>query len=332
MKQKKGTAMKYLNKIYSFLIISSLLMIISCVKNEYDLLDSAKLGFRLTMTADSYLEATYDISSKELTYDSTYVSVQYEIPELTSDFSVIELHKIIKDQDEIEVDDYIYATFQKADLPVDTLYTTSDTDELYEGLTFPKDSLKPGYTIEFRSVMKMNDGSELIYLYGSYSIVPVLNGFCPLPDLPSGLWTAVNNNTMFSKTVTIMTPSPFVDVDDGRYWLSDFGLDWSTWHDLWYSIEFKLDCPKGSDPRYVVNLLPGGNWDTGEDWTAIDHTGTEATKHIRIMPYQYEDPNIVGHYDPDTQKLTFEDVPVLDSWWNTDNHTVNLTFTFKETL
>jgi len=322
--------MKYISKIYLLVITAILVIISSCIKNEYDLLDSAKLGFRLDMTADSYLEATYDISTKTLTYDSTYVSVQYEIPELTSDFSEIELHKIVKDIDDIIVDDYIYATFEKNDLPLDTLFTTSNTDVLYQGLSFSKDSLKPGYTIEFNAIMKMNDGSELNYLYGTYSIVPVLNGFCPLPSLPSGEWVAVNNNTMFTKTVTIVTPSPFVEVDDGRFWISDFGLDWSTWHDLWYTIEFKLDCPTGNDPRYVIKLMPGGNWNTGVSMTDIDHTNTEVTKDIRIMPYQYEDNNIVGHYDPNTEKITFEDVPLVDTWWDTDNHTVNLTFTYNE--
>lgn len=322
--------MKYLNRIYILLIMPSLLIINSCVKNDYDMLEEAKLGFRLTMTADSYVEATYDISTKELTYDSTYVSVQYDIPELTSDFSVLELHKMIVDPDEIVVDDYILASFEKAVLPVDTTFSTSDIDELFEGLTFKKDSIKPEYTIQFKALLKMNDGTELEYLYGTYDIVPVLNGFCPLPNLSSGTWTAVNNNTMFTKSVTIMTPSPHQDFDDGRYWLSDFGLDWSTWHDVWYSIEFKLDCPRGNDPRYVVKLMPGGVYDCGVDWTAINHEGVEVTKPMRVMPYAYEDSDIVGYYDPDTKKLTFEDVPLVDTWWNTDNHTVNLTFTYDE--
>ncbi len=322
--------MKYLKKIYILLVIFSMFIINSCVKNDYEMLESAKIGFRLDLTADSYLEATYDLSTAKLTYDSAFVSIQYEIPELTSDFIVIELHKVVKDPDEIVVDDYIYTTIEKVDLPVDTLFETYDVDDLFEGLTFSKDSIKPDYTIEFYALMKMSDGKELTYLYGSYLVVPVLNGFCPLPDLPSGTWTAVNNNTMFSKSVTIMTPSPCQDFDDGRFWLSDFGLDWSTWHDVWYSIEFKLDCPKGSDPRYVVKLMPNGVYDCGFDWTAVNHQGVEETKPMRVMPYAYDDSNIVGHYDPDTKKLTFEDVPLVDTWWNTDNHTVRLTFTYVE--
>lgn len=322
--------MKELKKIYLLLLIAGMVLINSCVKNEYDMLDDAKMGFRVNMTADSYVEASYDLSSGILSYDSAYVSVLYDIPDLSSDFTVLELHKLIRDEDEVILDDYMYASFEKADLPLDTLFETSDIDVLFEGLTFPKDSIKPGLEIVFNAVMKMADGSELNYLYGTYSITPVLNGFCPLPDLPSGEWTAVNNNTMFSKTVTIMTPSPFVDVDDGRYWISDFGLDWSTWDDVWYGLEFKLDCPKGNDPRYVIKLMPDGVYDTGLNWTATDRDGVEVTKNARVMPYAYEDNNIVGYYDPDTRKLTFEDVPLIDTWWATDNHTVNLTFTYDD--
>jgi hypothetical protein len=322
--------MKYIGKPYLLPVIAALLIAVSsCVENEYNMLDEAKIGFRVNMYASSYVEATYDISSKELAYDSVYASVQFVIPELTSDFTVLELKKVIRNIDDEILDEYVYNEFVKADLPVDTTYYTTDADELFEGLTFPKDSLKPGYTVEFAAEMTMADGTVLNYLYGTYAIVPVLNGFCPLPYLPSGEWIAVNNNTMFTKAITISGPSPFVDEDDGRFWMSDFGLDWSTWRDVWYTIEFKLDCPGPGDPRYIVKLMPGGIYDTGMDLTAPDHTGTEVTKRVRVMPYAYGNAKITGLYDPDTRKITFENVPLVDTWWGVDNKTVNLTFTYN---
>lgn len=322
--------MKKLQKIYlSLSVLAIIILVNACVKNDYELLETARLGFRVNLNADSYVEATYDISSEELTYDSVYAEVQFQIPLLTGDFTSLELHKVIRDLDGVIADDYVYGTFVKENLPVDTTFLTTDVDELFEGLTFLKDSLKPGYTIEFSIKMQLADGTTLDYLYGTYSIVPVLNGFCPLPSLPLGNWIAVNNGTQFTKAVTVSNPSPFATVDDGRFWLSDFGLDWSTWRDYWYTIEFKLDCPVGNDPRYVIKLMTDGVYNSGVDWTSIDHNGTEVTKVVRVMPYDYGDSKIVGHYDPETKKITFEDVPIIDTWWNADNHTVNLTFTYN---
>ena len=144
--------------------------------------------------------------------------------------------------------------------------------------------------------------------------------------LPTGTWQAVNDDTGFTKEVTLHRPSPFRSFDDGRYWISDFGMDWSSWHDYWYTTEFKLKCPEQGDPRYIIDLI-GDGLDTGEDMTDTDHTGTEVTKAVRIMPYVYSDA-AVAYYDPQTQVITFENVPLTDYWWGADSHTVNLTFTF----
>ncbi len=144
--------------------------------------------------------------------------------------------------------------------------------------------------------------------------------------LPMGSWEARNDDTGFTKTVYLYRPSPFRSTDDGRYWISDFGLDWSSWHDYWYTTEFKLKCPQDGDPRYIIDLI-GDGLDTGESQTDTDHTGTEVTKDIRIMPYIYSG-DAVAYYDPGTQVVTFVNVPLTDDWWGADNHTVNLTFTY----
>ncbi len=145
-------------------------------------------------------------------------------------------------------------------------------------------------------------------------------------SLPLGNWEAKNESSGYTKTVELHRPSPFQSVDDGRYWISDFGLDWSNWRDYWYTIEFKLKCPEGDDPRYIIDLW-GSGYDTGQDWTDVDHTGSTVTKQVRVMPYVYTSA-AVGYYDPATQVITFENVPLTDNWWNADRHTVNLTFTF----
>ncbi len=331
----KSRIMKRLIKIYLLIFTATFFITNSCVENEYEMLDLAKSGFRVNMVADSYIEATYDLSTNTLEYDSVYFYIEFDIPQLSTQFSQLELHKILHDKEGNVVEDYIYNTLSPEDLPVKTLYESTLLEDLYEGFNFHKDSLKPDYTFEFKAIMKLADGSILEYRDGSHVNTPFLNGFCPLPVIPSGEWTAKNMNTQFSKTVTITTPSPhYLDgngqvIDDGRFWLSDFGLDWSTWRDVWYSIEFKLNCPKGDDPRYVIQLLPGGVWNTGVPMTDFDHNGELATKDIRVMPYLYEDNSIVGYYDPEFQRISFENVPVIDSWWGIDNHTVNLTFTYK---
>ena len=184
---------------------------------------------------------------------------------------------------------------------------------------------------------EINDEDALTYsLYGIGN-----NGYTELLDevsatasvnlieavtIPLGAWEARNDDTDFTKTVQIHRPSPFRTTDDGRYWITDFGLDWSNWHDYWYTIEFKLICPQGGDPRYIIDLF-GAGLDTGQEQTDIDHTGTEVTKAIRIMPYIYSD-TPVGYYDPDAQVISFVNVPLTDDWWGADNHTVNLTFTY----
>ncbi len=150
--------------------------------------------------------------------------------------------------------------------------------------------------------------------------------FIEAVTMPVGNWVAYNDDTDFTKTVVLHRPSPFQSVDDGRYWITDFGLDWSSWHDYWYTAEFKLQCPEEGDPRYIIDLF-GSGMDTGQDQTDIDHTGTEVTKAIRIMPYVYSG-TAVGYYDPDTKVISFVNVPVTDDWWGADNHTINITFTY----
>ncbi len=319
--------MKYIKLIIS--IFLGLAILYSCVKNEFDLLDTSEPGFWLDLYATTYVEATIDLNLDTLVYDSVNVSVQYVIPELTRDFNALELHKRIVNSDGDIIEDYIYATFSKESLPLDTTFIANSVAELYEGLDFSPDSLDPELAIEFEAILKLSDGTEMHYLYGEYILIPVLNGFCSLPEIPTGNWLAKNNNTLYTRTVWVEKPSPvFTGEDDGRALITDFGLDWSNWEDVWYCIEFKIICPVGNDPRYVIELLPDGNYDPGPTWTGTGRSGAEETKLIRVMPYAYEDNTIVGYYDAENQEIIFEDVPLIDTWWGADNHTVNLTFTY----
>ena len=147
--------------------------------------------------------------------------------------------------------------------------------------------------------------------------------------LPLGRWLATNDDTGFSKEIVIERPSPFRSVDDGRYWLSDFGLDWSSWYDNWYTTEIRLICPAAGETNYGIEMV-GLGLDTGVDRTDTDRFGATVTKPVRIMPYIYSG-TAIGYYDPDTETITFEAVPFTDAWWGADNHTVNLTFTYLGT-
>lgn len=182
----------------------------------------------------------------------------------------------------------------------------------------------------------ISDNDEFIYsLYATGNGVTVKIGevtgtasvtILEAVTLPLGHWIAKNEDTGFTKDIQIERPSPFQSVDDGRYWISDFGLDWSSWWDMWYTVEIKLICPAEGETNYAIDLFGSGT-DTGVDRTDIDRFGTVVTKSVRIMPYLYSG-TAVGYYNPDTQVITFENVPLTDGWWSADNHTVNLTFTY----
>ncbi len=317
---------KIMRHIKYILIFIVGLVTYSCVENEYELLDSSSSGFWVELWPESYVEATKDLNLNTLVYDSVNVAIRFNIPELTSDFAAIELHKIVIDPDGNEIEDFIYASFARESLPVDTSYLAESVEELYAGLEFKADSMKPEYSIKFKASMLLRDGSVIEYVSGEYSLVPSLNGFCPLPILPNGDWLAKNIDSQFTKTVEIATPSPFVDEDDGRIWISDFGLDWA-WDDRWYALEFKLKCPRGDDPRYVVEILSSDLYESDYSVTGTGPAGDEETKDVRLVPFYYNDDNITAYYDADKQEISFENVPIAESWWS-NSWTVNLSFTY----
>ena len=302
----------------------------SCVKNELELFENAKSGYLVTMSGiESFVSGTWDLGTKTIIYDSVYFYGEFIFPDVKTSITNITIRKVLYD----DFDNLLGVTVldEITQLPDTILYEYNSKEDLFDGLSYPADSLKPDYYFQIITVALLPSGDTLVSNSGIYNINPSLSGFCPLPDLPPGIYTAKNNLSAFSCEAVIRKPSPFVEEDDGRFWLSNFGLDWSTWNDVWYSIEFKLNCPKGSDPRYVIELLPGGNWNTGVAWTAVDRTGSEVTKDIRIMPYMYaEDTESIGYYDPDKQEIEFKNVSVIDTWWNIDNHTIDISFKFKE--
>lgn len=201
-------------------------------------------------------------------------------------------------------------------------YTTQAA--LLESFDLNSTLVEHGDAVNYKFYIKADNGET--YLLDEVDNTVIISLMEPV-ILPTGNWTATNNITGFSKTVELQRPSPFQTEDDGRYWLSDFGLDWSNWYDWWYTVEFKIRCPEGADPRYIIDLFGSGS-DTGTNQTDTDRFGTEVTKLIRVMPYIYSGTK-VGYYDPSTETITFKDVPLTDAWWSADNHTVDLTFTYQ---
>jgi hypothetical protein len=319
---------KQINIILTILILAQISFHNSCTNNEFELLDGAKPGYLVTLDPiESFVSGAWDLSTATIIYDSVYFYAQYNFPEILADINYIIIRKELYD----DLDNLLSSTNldQINQLPHSLIYEYNTIEELFDGLNYPTDSLKPDYYFSFNTVAYLPNGDSIKSSNGVYNLVPSLSGFCPLPDIPSGIWTAKNHDTEFTVEVVIRNPSPYVAEDDGRLWISNFGMDWSGWNDKWYTIEFKLNCPKSGDPRYVIELLPDGNWGIG-DWTGIDRTGAEVTKEVYIMPYLYtDDTESIGYYDPDIQEIRFENVSLYETWWNLDNHTVNISFKYK---
>lgn len=215
-------------------------------------------------------------------------------------------------------------------------YTVTDTiDGVVASYTYSTQAdLLASFGIE--DEVLLGDGDALAYrIYATGNGVKQLLGevtgtaaltVLEAETLPLGRWLATNDDTGFSKEIVIERPSPYRSVDDGRYWLSDFGLDWSSWYDNWYTTEIRLVCPAAGETAYAIEMV-GLGLDTGETRTDTDRFGATVTKSVRIMPYIYSG-TATGYYDPATETITFEAVPLTDAWWGADNHTVSLTFTY----
>lgn len=310
-------------------IALGLIMAFSCTENKYDLWNSASAGYLVNIdAADSYISGTYDLGTRTITYDSVYLYVAYDFPAITTTFDQIVVRKSLYSESDVLMATQDIAVVTELPTSLEVYYETAA--DLFDDFPFSPDSLKTSYYFTLSTIMYLPNGDSITTTSGNYEVATNLTGFCPLPTLPVGIWTAKNNETSFSKDVIIRNPSPYAEDDEGRYWLSDFGLDWSNWSDMWYTIEFTLECPRGdNDNQYYINLVPGGS-DPGTDLTSVDRTGVTVTKSVRIMPYQYdEDTEAYGYFDTETQQLVFSNVSVVDSWWNSDNHTVDLVFKYK---
>lgn len=318
----------------NILIAAGALMVMvtiyACTDNNYDIWKNGTPGYLVNIvSSESYVSGTFDLGTRTIDYDSVHVYVAYEFPPIKTKFDRILVRKKLFSQS-----DELLATGEGVALtetPANVEVSFETISSLFENVPFPQDSLKPGYYFQINTIMFLENGDSVTATSGNYNVTLNLSGFCPLPVVRTGIWTARNNGTSFTKDVIIRNPSPFVTDDEGRYWLSDFGLDWSTWNDVWYSLEFKLECPRGDNPnQYFINLMPEGNYDTGTALTSTDRSGSSASKTVRVMPYQYKsDTEAYGYYDAETEQIVFKNVSVVDSWWNTDNHTVDLIYKYK---
>ncbi len=270
----------------------------------------------VSVTDDSDLEIDRDVCAPDnsLSYDLEF--------NISDDHSILDKIYIVRDFSSAVLGDYTVTDTLETNIKSYVYNTQAELLSSF-GITTASD-LNDQDMITYRVYAVGNNGETALL---DQMIQTITVNLIEDVTLPLGSWVAVNNDTGFTKTVVLHRPSPFQSVDDGRYWITDFGLDWSSWHDYWYTAEFKLQCPQEGDPRYIIDLF-GSGMDTGQEQTDIDHTGTEVTKDIRIMPYIYSG-TAVGYYDPDTKVISFVNVPVTDAWWGADNHTVNLTFTYE---
>lgn len=245
--------------------------------------------------------------------------IRFEIldPNSIVDFAYVVRSYFSESIGEVEITDTLETNIQE--------YQFTGQTELLASFDVDKTLIDNGDVLAYKVYVIADNGEtylldELIETASVELSEPVL--------IPTGKWLASNNTTGFTKMVELKRPSPFYAEDDGRYWISDFGLDWSNWYDYWYTVEFKLKCPEGDNTDYIIDLF-GNGLDSSNEQTGINRFGEEETKAIRVMPYIYSS-SVVGYYNPETYTITFKDVPLTDAWWAADNHTVDLTFKYVQ--
>jgi len=270
----------------------------------------------VSTTSNVDLEIDRDVCDPD---NSLGYNIQFDV---NDDYSILDVIYVERSYNSIILGDYSEVDTL---LGTDMTYNYTTQAELLEsfGITSGTE-INDEDVVTYRLFGTGNNGvTELLDEFTATASVNLIESV----TIPTGIWEATNDDTGFTKMVQIYRPSPFRETDDGRYWITDFGLDWSSWTDYWYTTEFKLICPQEGDPRYIIDMI-GDGLDTGESQTDTDRTGTEVTKDIRIMPYIYSG-DAVAYYDPDNQVISFVNVPLTDAWWGADNHTVNLTFTYQ---
>jgi len=311
-------------------ILAILLMIpaISCTHVEWTDIKSVRPGYiAFSDSSKVSLDLTKDQETGYVFYDPVDIRLKFFFTTQTSDIKKAGITKILQNENNevLTRADQLSFTDLSDTLKIEIL----TIDSLFKGLDFNPDSIRPGYSFLFKTYIVLNNGDTILSSRGDYQVTPQYLNFCTLPEIPSGIWEAHNQATGFKKDVEIK----YMELAPGYslYVITDFGIDWSLWNDFWYGTDFTIGCPLAGDNRFVVKLA---SW--GIDLPSIrlemkNDKGEPETRPLRLMPWAYADDSPdIGYYDAATQQFIFKNVKVRDTWWNTDNATIQeVTFTYK---
>lgn len=246
------------------------------------------------------LDEEQDLCNSQVTFD---VDLSFDV-DVVNGF-LVEEYYLTKTWGEQEVIDTL--TQEELAVTVDT-YTA-----LMQDFEEVPDYLSAGEEVKYYLSAKLLTDEETIIVMDSLIATAELTEVFGGPVLPEGEWLAENLSTSYSTTVYL------VQTGANKYWISNFGMDWSNWTDYWYTTEVSIGCT--SD----VTLDAVGR-DNPTDIEIPDGIYPEPRSGVRVMPYRTVSGSPV--YDETNQKLIFSNVEVTDEWWAADNHTIDITFTY----
>lgn len=318
---------KYIRIIYA-IFAATILLAISCTKTDWNEIEKIKPGFGIFYDSSNYtVTLTKDLDTDTIDYSDLDIRLRYVFDVQIESFTEAGILKQIQDEngDPVETTRQLIAEDLKDTVKVDI----SSKSQLYQGLTFNPDSIRPGFSFVFKPYIISSATDTVFAAYGDYAVTPDYVNFCTLPDFPLGVYEAHNKATGFKKDVEIRYME--VEQDVWFFVITDFGLDWSNWDDFWYGTNFSLSCPLPGDSRFPVEFA-GWGIDLGSVVLEMENDeGIMESRPLRIMPWVYDDetPDI-GYYDAQNKQFIFKNVQVKDTWWDQDNHLLDeVTFTYK---
>lgn len=303
---------------FKYIILSVVLISVSCTEEPEPYAIDAAPGFGITFTPENEFIAFTKNPDETITGD---VDVSGEFFVTTSGLydRVILIKSLLNSANE-----ELESVLQERDLPFNESisFSISSAEELFEGFETNINDLTVGSKFQLVPY-GITPEADTIAVQTPITLDADYIAFCEIPNLELGTWIVTNTSTLFSKEVEL-----FWDEVWGQYVFTDFGIDWSNWNDFWYGTMFTLTCPLVDGDPVEVNLS-GIGIDTTDEFVMLDDAGVSDTRNLRRMPYIYKEDSPKGYYDSDTGEIVFKDVSVTDAWWGLDQHTFSMTFKKK---
>lgn len=314
------------NKNIIILFILSYMAFGACTENEWKEIENILPGYSASIdTLNSTIVITKNHEDNSVVFEEINIDLQFEVNSLLTDVKTVGINKSIYDESSNRIATASLVTQNNVEDPM--LVQLTSVEELFADLNYEKDSIRSGYYFVFSPYIEKSNGDTIVTSEGNFTLKPEYYDFCTLPAFPQGLWEAHNKQTGFKKYVEVKYIEVMTDV---WFWvITDFGIDWSNWNDYWYGTAFYLECPFAGDNRFVVRLSAWGIDLPHITYEMKNDDGVLETRPLRLMPWRYEDEANTGFYDAENKQFVFQNVGVIDTWWNADNHLIeDVTITY----